>query len=866
LGKNGERNIGNIHKLLINMPKRKNILPQMFDVRPVNTDGSLNLRKIGKLKRIVTLPKKKFHEKYFSQNDVFVNSQKTGLRLADVVGPKKYLKPQPKFEKTEITEAFSPKEAFHIKPAQDFVEFHPNFEIFDQYFQAPAETYQSESNGDQISTMEIESPRVSAEYFSKKTNDEFDFEEFLKEDEAEKISLKEKFKKISENILPQKISTIPRFSYAVSFAAILLLFSFSIPAFSYIQKALDLKTTLASTGKKALGQFVQAKDNLSSSQFDKAAVDFSQANQILSDASSDIARIGGNFSEILRFVPGISKVASANYVLSAGQHFSLAGKSLAESAKSLSSIGNPLASDQTNQPSLTDLFLNLREGIQKSSEELSAAQDDLDKVNLDDLPLETREQFSQLKSKLPLVNESLKNFLDYSQIFLDVLGYNGPRKYLFLFENNQEMRATGGFIGSYGILDISNGRVKKLFVDDIYNPDGQLKARVIPPAPIQKMSAVWTMHDANWFPNFPTSAEKVSWFYEKTGGPSVDGVIAITPELLRDLLAITGPIDMPEYDTTIDADNFIEKTQQEVELDYDKELNQPKKFVADLTPKILDKVMSEKGLASVLKTLKAFNTALSERHLLLYSKNYNIQKLISDQKWSGEILRADKDYLSVINTNINGFKTDGVINETIDHKSEIASDGSIVDTVSITRKHNGGNENYDWWNKVNGDWMRVYVPDGAKLLEVSGQTREFVPPALDYASLGFKKDPQLQSEEDSTRVDEESGTKIYKENNKTVFANWVYVSPGEETTITYKYALPFRLSFDSLQHPADSFSVLFQKQSGSVGSKLISQVSLPDNMKTIWRWPNDAKQDDNSLKMETVLDTNKFLGLAVEKR
>ena len=215
------------------------------------------------------------------------------------------------------------------------------------------------------------------------------------------------------------------------------------------------------------------------------------------------------------------------------------------------------------------------------------------------------------------MNTSLKNFLDYSQIFLDVLGYNGPRKYLFLFENNQEMRPTGGFIGSYGILDIGNGRVKKLFVDDIYNPDGQLKARVIPPAPIQKMSAVWTMHDANWFPDFPTSAEKVAWFYEKTGGPTVDGVIAITPELLQDLLKVTGPIDMPEYGKTIDADNFTEVTQQEVEVDYDKDLNQPKKFVADLTPKILDKVMSERGLVPMMNTLKAFNTALSEKHLLL---------------------------------------------------------------------------------------------------------------------------------------------------------------------------------------------------------------------------------------------------------
>ena len=105
-----------------------------------------------------------------------------------------------------------------------------------------------------------------------------------------------------------------------------------------------------------------------------------------------------------------------------------------------------------------------------------------------------------------------------------------------------------------------------------------------------------------------------------------------------------------------------------------------------------------------------------------------------------------------MNTNINGYKTDGVIDETIEHQSELQTDGSIVDTVTITRTHNGGNEKYDWWNKVNGDWMRVYVPEGSKLLEASGQTREFVSPPLDYQSLGFKKDPQARGNEDRCRL------------------------------------------------------------------------------------------------------------------
>ena len=536
------------------MSKRKNILPQMFDVKPVNADGSLNLEKIKNSRRTVV----------FSKKNVYF--RKSGLRLSDIVRQKNIsYKPshqaypentvfslpssnhQQKINIRKI-KLYSDKTASSFYPLQKearIENFRSEPEPLDRFFQAP-----------------IESPPHEIEYQPKiKQEAQAFLERIAKPDEklpkkrkkTWKLAFKKKKKslhlflgkltpnlsklKIQNNTFSQRKLPIPRFSYAVSFAAILLLFSGSIPAFSYIQRALNMKTTLVSSADMALGQLAEAKDNLSNSQFDKASVDFSDSYQILSDASKDIDKIGGNFSDILRFIPGISRVASANYVVSAGEHFSLAGKSLAESAKSLNSLGNPLdTTNQTNQPSLTDLFLNLRDGMQKSSDELTLAQDDLSKVNVDDLPAETRSQFTDIKDSLPIVNASLKNFLDYSQIFLDVLGYNGPRKYLFLFENNQEMRATGGFIGSYGILDISSGRVKKLFVDDIYNPDGQLKAKVIPPAPIQKMSAVWTMHDANWFPDFPTSAEKVAWFYEKTGGPTVDGVIAITPELLQDLL------------------------------------------------------------------------------------------------------------------------------------------------------------------------------------------------------------------------------------------------------------------------------------------------------------------------------------------
>ena len=265
-------------------------------------------------------------------------------------------------------------------------------------------------------------------------------------------------------------------------------------------------------------------------------------------------------------------------------------------------------------------------------------------------------------------------------------------------------------------------------------------------------------------------------------------------------------------------------------------------------------------------------TSLNERHILIYAKNYDVEKMLSANGWSGEVLDTDKDYLSVINTNINGYKTDGVIDETIAHKAEIQTDGSIMDTVTITRKHNGGNTPYDWWNKVNADYMRVYVPKGSKLIRASGQTNEFNSPPIDYQALGFKQDAQVAMEEDGAIVDPESGTRIYQESGKTVFANWVYVSPQETVTMKYSYLLPFKLDTNLTTKPADTYSLLAQKQSGSLGSNFSSEISYPNLYKSIWKYPSEKISDYSSvednkqgIKMEGDLKTDKFIGVAFEK-
>ncbi|MFH1671369.1 MAG: DUF4012 domain-containing protein [Candidatus Portnoybacteria bacterium] len=456
---------------------------------------------------------------------------------------------------------------------------------------------------------------------------------------------------------------------------------------------------------------------------------------------------------------------------------------------------------------------------------------------------------------IPLAKELLEKFLDYSGSFLEILGHKNPRQYLLLFQNNSEIRATGGFIGTYGILELDRGEISNLFIDGIYNADGQLHEKIIPPRPIQKISTAWSMHDSNWFADFPTSAEKIAWFYEKTGGPTVDGVISLTPTVVERLLEITGEISLPEYGVVLNSNNFVELIQYKVEVDYDKELNQPKKILADFAPLFVDR-LEKLDSTGKKRAVEALLAALEEKHILTYFKNPSLQKLSLDEGWSGELKETDKDFLSVVSSNINGFKTDRVVDESINLLSNIQEDGSIINTLTITREHQGGGMEYDWWNRVNSNYVRVYLPLGSELISAKGQTKEAYHPPIDYAEHGFKEDPLVSSIENNMLIDG-SGTHIFKENDKTVFGNWAYVSPGKTIALTYQYKLPFRID---LTKPTDSYSLLIQKQSGSIGSQFSHQIKFPESWRVSWQYPENIDSQNYS----TDLRKDRFIGVTFE--
>ncbi len=654
-------------------------------------------------------------------------------------------------------------------------------------------------------------------------------------------------------------------SITASFALLLLVVA-GVGGYEFFQKGMRMKGEVLGVSQDGYKQLTVAVDGIKSKQFDHSEAAFGKAYDSFSQASEMFGEWNSTLVDVTRFIPGLSKLSSGKNVVEAGKHISLAGQELNGALKAFASVKNPL-DKQSRDVSFLDLFNQARESVDAASKELALANTALEKVKLEDIPEDKRDRFVQAKNQLPEVVVGMQTFLDHGNVFTELLGGNGPRKYLFLFQNNYEMRPTGGFIGSYGLMDISNGRIRNFFVDGIFNPDGQLKESIVPPQPIQKVSGAWSLHDSNWFPDFPRSAEKAIFFYEKTGGPTVDGVITLTPTVIQRLLKLTGPIDMPKYGTVINADNFMENVQYEVEVGYDKQENKPKQILADLAPILLDKLFNATDAKTLSGAVQVFEEGLNEKHILMYSRNKEIEALVDAQGWSGRILDASKDYLSVVNTNINGYKTDGAIDESIQHEAQIRDDGSVIDTVTITRKHNGGFAAQEWLNHVNADYMRVYVPQGSKLLAVDGQTREKVEAPLDYDKLGFKRDQDIENEEDNSTIDDASGTRISEENGKTVFGNWVYVSPQETVTIKYTYLLPFQVWPQASQEDGlDSYAVVYQKQSGSQGSKLRSKILFPDRFKAVWQSSENLVPYEGGLSMDTDLTVDRFAGIAFSRQ
>lgn len=192
------------------------------------------------------------------------------------------------------------------------------------------------------------------------------------------------------------------------------------------------------------------------------------------------------------------------------------------------------------------------------------------------LPTPILSKIHELDSTINLVEETIDTWPT-------ILGFNGKKTYLVLFQNNMELRPGGGFIGSFGILSVENGTLGKLQIHDVYDADGQLTESIEPPYGLQRYLGVshWFLRDSNFDPDFTTDAKQAALFLQKETKQKVDGVIAIDTTFLKNLLAVVGSVYLPDYKVTVTPDNFYLLTETNAEKNFFPGSTQKKRFPSE---------------------------------------------------------------------------------------------------------------------------------------------------------------------------------------------------------------------------------------------------------------------------------------------
>ena len=659
----------------------------------------------------------------------------------------------------------------------------------------------------------------------------------------------------------ERIRALPALLPSRRAMAVILLVVFlgTLPfqARGYYQDLNDTAKEVASDGTGGFLDLQASTAAMMQADLPAAAESLANASDRLNRAVDTMSHRHALLQKFASFVPFLSdQVKSRESLLLAGQKIAQGNKYLLLA----------LQEDKNTGGTLTKKIPQLSSYLKSAQPDYEEALYYLSAVRIEDIPVEYQKTFSDFRLLFTAVLGDLKQLSSVSDTLSEIFGGAGRRRYLLAFQNPYELRPTGGFMGSFAVLEIKDGEIVSLNVPagGSYDLQGQLSEFVEPPAPLLLSNKRWEFQDANWFPDFPASAQKMLWFYRKSRSNSLDGVIAINAPVLEKLLAISGPITDTKRNLTISADNALPVLQTVVETGPEKALNKPKQILADLAPQILGNFQTTES-SKLIPLLTALSEALQTKDIQAYFADAGAQALVQNFGWDGRILptRENQDYLLVVNTNIQGEKSDAEIKQTISHEAAISPDGSVINTVTVTREHTGtaGEKLY---GQTNIDFIRLYVPQGSELLSAQGFTwpdeKKFRAPA-DYE----KKDADLLKMEKEVAVD-------------PLFGNWIITEPGEKNIVQFVYRLPFKIMAMADNNPEQSWNKLFtdaqqtlgyqlviQRQSGAV-STFESQIILPDGFEPVWQEGDGSNLATNGLAIDNQpLTHDKIFSLIAKK-
>ena len=382
-----------------------------------------------------------------------------------------------------------------------------------------------------------------------------------------------------------------------------------------------------------------------------------------------------------------------------------------------------------------NLLRNIKPELIKTDKYLNRAVYHYDSIkNLED---------SYIAYKLKKANEVLKTVAGFNESInanydklLTLLGSQGEKKYLVVFQNADEIRPTGWFMWSMWIATLANGKLKSFDKRDVYNYEWNLKTedyeRTRAPKWIDQITQYLWLRDANYFINLKDSSNNIRFFMEKAWF-KIDGVIYVNQNLVLDLLEKTGPVKLDYLDREITHNNFSAFMSTIVEAKITKiwTLWTPKQVLFDFIDGFTKSIEKDKKYADVANVVV---DNLLRREIGIYSFDESENNLLRDLNLNYNIdYSKTLDFSYPVYTSISWNKSYRYIKREYNKNISINDDCSIDTNLEITLKHlmtknkqdaisdilrtyNISNKNQNMkiqWLGPNHSFMRILLPKDA---------------------------------------------------------------------------------------------------------------------------------------------------------
>lgn len=410
---------------------------------------------------------------------------------------------------------------------------------------------------------------------------------------------------------------------------------------------------------------------------------------------------------------------------------------------------------------------------------------------------------SDIVDKLSDTTDFASSTIDF---WPDMLGFNGEKTYLILFQNNMELRPGGGFIGSYGILSFNRG-MSNFKIYDVYDADGQLKEHIDSPFPIRRYlsSPYWFLRDSNFDVDFSKGAVTAAVFLNKEMKQSVDGVIGVDLSFIKNILTAVGPVKIIDYNQTVDENNFFQVTQDHAEKDFFPGSTQKKDFLKSFYNSLSLKLSENKNIP-YLNLIKALTKSLNEKHIVFTFNNINEQTNFSVNGWSSTLgdlrLKTNSvlnDFMGISEANLGGDKANYYITRSVSQTVNINVAGKIEEVLDLSFK-NAAPKSLGAQG-VYKNYLRFILPIGATIsaVRIDGKDQKIITAITDpliYEKKGFVPP---------------DGVEIYKqdEEQKSIFGFLVNMRPQDLRSIHIQYTLPQQIDL-SVSQPTYSLKVFKQ--------------------------------------------------------